>query len=182
MNFKKSAITLLIVPAFVIGGCSQQSDTSVATKDGQVVQTENGDYVKIASALNDSYEQAKANGYTGTYEDWVKLLEMHQTNPQQAAQQAAQSGYDGMDMLMAGAMGMMLGNMMSSNSYSSYRSSSYGRSYKGGYIPSTPRATATRNVSKPAVRQTSSVTSKSSVTTRSSTTRGGFGGARSTGG
>ncbi|ADG59907.1 hypothetical protein Acj9p007 [Acinetobacter phage Acj9] len=179
MNFsKKAAIALLIVPAFVMTGCSAPDD-SVATA-GSVAQTADGAYVAVADNLNKSYEEAKSNGYTGTYEDWVKLLELHQTNPQQAAQQASSQGFDGMDMLMAGAMGMMLGNMMSNGSYNSYRDRqrSYGSS---AYTrPSTSNLTSARqNVAKSQAASRSTSTASRSTST---TSRGGFGGATSSGG
>lgn len=181
-RINKTLATMLVVPAFVLAGCSQ-SDNSVATQSG-VAQTSDGAYVQVADTLNKSYEEAKSNGYTGTYEDWVKLLELHQTNPQQAAQQAASNGFDGMDMLMAGAMGMMLGNMMSNGSYNSYRSSSYydddrkRRAAGGASYVYKPRSTMS---STTATRSQSATTSRSTVS-RSTVSRGGFGGARSTGG
>lgn len=179
MNFtKKAAIALLIVPAFAMVGCTPND--SVASKDG-VAQTADGAYVAVADNLNKSYEEAKSNGYTGTYEDWVKLLELHQTDPQAASQQAAKSGYDGMDMLMAGAMGMMIGNMMSNGSYNSYRERqrSYGSS---AYVRPNPTHVSSARTSV-AKSQSAARTSSTSVSrSSSSTSRGGFGGAVSSGG
>lgn len=183
MKISKKTIALAIVPAFALVGC-QPSDNSVAT-NGSVTQNADGSYVQVADTLNRSYEEAKSNGYTGTYEDWVKLLELHQTNPQQAAQQAAQSGFNGMDMLMAGAMGMMLGNMMSNGSMNAYKSSSYydddrKRRASGSYVYSGRQTYSTPPRSTSASSQ--SYRSESRTVSRSTTTRGGFGGAVSTGG
>lgn len=179
----KKSIAMLIVPAFAVAtmiGCSQSD--SVSSTDS-VAQTADGAYVQVADNLNKSYEEAKANGYTGTYEDWVKLLELHQTNPQAAAQQAASSGFDTLDLLMAGAMGAMLGNMMSNGSYNSYRERqrSYGSS---AYVPASTshlnQARAAHN-STMAARSAAAKSSSASRST-STTSRGGFGGATSTGG
>ena len=182
MKRLNKTIAMLIVPAFVFAGCSSQD--SVATQDSSVAKTADGAYVQVADTLNKSYEEAKANGYTGTYEDWVKLLELHQTNPQAASQQAASSGYSGMDMLMAGAMGMMLGNMMSNGSYNSYRDRqrSYGSS---AYVrPSASNLNSARSTESraQAAARSSATSSSSSRSSVSSASRGGFGGAVSSGG
>lgn len=185
-KFAKQSIALLIVPAFVLaGGCAKQED-SVATAQG-VAQTADGAYVAVAENLNKSYEEAKSQGYTGTYEEWVKLLELHQTNPQQAQQQAANFGFDGMDMLMAGAMGMMLGNMMSNGSYNSYRERqrSYGSS---AYVRPSPQRLSAARTANTNTQRAQAAANRSSASTstasRSSATvsRGGFGGAVSSGG
>lgn len=173
---------MLIVPAFVIAGCAK--DESIASQSDSVAKTADGAYVQVADTLNKSYEEAKSNGYTGTYEDWVKLLELHQTNPQAASQQAASQGYSGMNMLMAGAMGMMLGNMMSNGSYNSYRDRqrSYGSS---AYVRPSPQnlssARAAESRAQSAARASAAKSSSVSRST-SSVSRGGFGGAVSSGG
>ena len=179
MKRLNKTIAMLIVPAFVFAGCSSQD--SVATQDSSVAKTADGAYVQVADTLNKSYEEAKANGYTGTYEDWVKLLELHQTNPQAASQQAASSGYSGMDMLMAGAMGMMLGNMMSNGSYNSYRDRQRSSGSSAYVRPSASNLNAARATESKAQSARSSATSSSKSST-SSASRGGFGGAVSSGG
>ena len=179
MKRLNKTIAMLIVPAFVFAGCSSQD--SVATQDSSVAKTADGAYVQVADTLNKSYEEAKANGYTGTYEDWVKLLELHQTNPQAASQQAASSGYSGMDMLMAGAMGMMLGNMMSNGSYNSYRERQRSSGSSAYVRPSASNLNAARATESKAQSARSSATSSSKSST-SSASRGGFGGAVSSGG
>ena len=179
MKRLNKTIAMLIVPAFVFAGCSSQD--SVATQDSSVAKTADGAYVQVADTLNKSYEEAKANGYTGTYEDWVKLLELHQTNPQAASQQAASSGYSGMDMLMAGAMGMMLGNMMSNGSYNSYRDRQRSSGSSAYARPSASNLNAARATESKAQAARSSATSSSKSST-SSASRGGFGGAVSSGG
>lgn len=179
MKRLNKTIAMLIVPAFVFAGCSSQD--SVATQDSSVAKTADGAYVQVADTLNKSYEEAKANGYTGTYEDWVKLLELHQTNPQAASQQAASSGYSGMDMLMAGAMGMMLGNMMSNGSYNSYRERQRSSGSSAYVRPSASNLTAARATESKAQSARSSATSSSKSST-SGASRGGFGGAVSSGG
>lgn len=179
MKRLNKTIAMLIVPAFVFAGCSSQD--SVATQDSSVAKTADGAYVQVADTLNKSYEEAKANGYTGTYEDWVKLLELHQTNPQAASQQAASSGYSGMDMLMAGAMGMMLGNMMSNGSYNSYRERQRSSGSSAYVRPSASNLNAARATESKAQLARSSATSSSKSST-SGASRGGFGGAVSSGG
>ena len=179
MKRLNKTIAMLIVPAFVFAGCSSQD--SVATQDSSVAKTADGAYVQVADTLNKSYEEAKANGYTGTYEDWVKLLELHQTNPQAASQQAASSGYSGMDMLMAGAMGMMLGNMMSNGSYNSYRDRQRSSGSSVYVRPSASNLNAARATESKAQSARSSATSSSKSST-SGASRGGFGGAVSSGG
>lgn len=179
MKRLNKTIAMLIVPAFVFAGCSSQD--SVATQDSSVAKTADGAYVQVADTLNKSYEEAKANGYTGTYEDWVKLLELHQTNPQAASQQAASSGYSGMDMLMAGAMGMMLGNMMSNGSYNSYRDRQRSSGSSAYVRPSASNLNAARATESKAQSARSSATSSSKSST-SGASRGGFGGAVSSGG
>lgn len=179
MKRLNKTIAMLIVPAFVFAGCSSQD--SVATQDSSVAKTADGAYVQVADTLNKSYEEAKANGYTGTYEDWVKLLELHQTNPQAASQQAASSGYSGMDMLMAGAMGMMLGNMMSNGSYNSYRERQRSSGSSAYVRPSASNLNAARATESKAQSARSSATSSSKSST-SGASRGGFGGAVSSGG
>lgn len=182
MRISKKSIAMLIVPAFVLSSIVGCSDGVTSQSDG-VAKTADGAFVQVADNLNKSYQEAKANGYTGSYEDWVKLLELHQTNPQAASQQASQSGYNGFDMLMAGAMGMMIGNMMSNGSYNSYkdRQRSYGSS---AYVPpSSSRLNAARTVESKAVQASRSSVSRSTSSSRSvSVSRGGFGGAVSSGG
>lgn len=179
MKRLNKTIAMLIVPAFVFAGCSSQD--SVATQDSSVAKTADGAYVQVADTLNKSYEEAKANGYTGTYEDWVKLLELHQTNPQAASQQAASSGYSGMDMLMAGAMGIMLGNMMTNGSYNSYRDRQRSSGSSAYVRPSASNLNAARATESKAQSARSSATSSSKSST-SGASRGGFGGAVSSGG
>lgn len=179
MKRLNKTIAMLIVPAFVFAGCSSQD--SVATQDAGVAKTADGAYVQVADTLNKSYEEAKANGYTGTYEDWVKLLELHQTNPQAASQQAASSGYSGMDVLMAGAMGMMVGNMMSNGSYNSYRDRQRSSGSSAYVRPSASNLNAARATESKAQSARSSATSSSKSST-SGAYRGGFGGAVSSGG
>lgn len=167
MQFKKAAIILTIVPAMFITGC-EQSQQDVAVQKA----------AETANALNESYAEAKKNGYTGTFEEWVKLVELNQTNPQQAQQQAKDSGFDGMDMLMAGAMGMMLGNMMSNGSMSSYRNSGYYDRDRRGYASGGSGYVAQKHS-----YSSSNVTSRANAAkSSSSVSRGGFGGATSSGG
>lgn len=173
MKLKKS-IVMLMVPAFVLAGCAKDDSVAVASN---VAQTPEGAFVQVADTLNKSYEEAKAKGYTGTYEDWVKLLELHKTDPAAATQAASNSGFSGMDMMMAGTMGMMLGNMMSNGSYNSFKSRQQAMG-SSAYVPparntlNSYRATESRAVS----------TKAAAVSRSTSTSRGGFGGAVSSGG
>lgn len=168
-QFKKAAIVMAIVPAFVFVGCAP-SEQPVAAQ-GEVIQSENGAYSQ--DTLNKAYEDAKAKGYTGTIEEFAALVQLHQTNPAAAQQQAADSGFSGMEMLMAGAAGAALGHMLANRSVDRDRSSS---SFvgSGGTAATTAALAANQNASR-----ATSTAAKASTATVS---RGGFGGAVSAGG
>lgn len=172
MNFKKTAIVMTIVPALFISACSSDpSPEQVAQEKAEQLAVDG------ANAMNKSYEEAKAQGYTGTLEEWVALVKLNQTDPAAAQKQAESAGFSGMEMLMAGAMGMMIGNMlgnaMASKSYSSNYYDKDRRSYAtGGTV-------ATRSAPTSSSYRSNSSKSSSSM---SSSSRGGFGGAVSSGG
>ena len=128
---KKSLITLAIVPIFALSACTQEEEqqTYAVPSDPSVTQTADGSLAQ--TSLIDSYEQAKVQGYSGSIEEWASLSKMYETNPQQAQQVAADSGFSGGEVLLAGlagaAIGAMAGNAMSSrtnmasNTYSAQR-------------------------------------------------------------
>lgn len=68
------------------------------------------------SKIVTSYKQAQSDGYTGSLDEWVALTNQYQQNPQQAQAVAAQSGYDGSDVLLAGVAGAVAGHMIANNS------------------------------------------------------------------
>ena len=212
---KKSLITLAIVPIFALSACTQEEEqqTYAVPSSPSVTQTADGSLAQ--TSLIDSYEQAKVQGYSGSIEEWASLSKMYETNPQQAQQVAADSGFSGGEMLLAGlagaAIGAMAGNAMSSrtnmasNTYSAQRvndrtnyaysqpadrdrrttggaapvvtsgsSNTSAVAARNGAVANRPSAmpSATRNMtSAPAMRSTSVAVS-----------RGGFGGAVSSGG
>ena len=172
MNIKKTAITMILVPSIVITGlygCAK-SDSTVA----QEVTT---------NPISQSYEQAKANGYTGTEQEWEKLLALYNTNPQAAKEEASQFGLS--EVLLASVAGAALGALLGSQvQQNSMKREEEKRRANTGYVNTNTAATANRSSyssttgSKPA---TSSVSLAKAPST-TSVARGGFGGAVSSGG
>jgi hypothetical protein len=155
----KKAITMLIVPAFALGACSKSPDQIGVPTNDQSVYSQDGSYSQ--SKLYDTYTAAKSNGYNGSFEDWQALVKLHETNPEQATQQAQSSGFSGSSAVMgaiAGAGATALA-MQAMNNNANRSSSNYSNSR-----PSTSYSNST------ASRSTASVS------------RGGFGGAVSSGG
>ena len=178
--------------------------------------------------LLDSYNEAKANGYTGSMDDWIALVQLHETNPEEAQAKAEESGFSGGAMIMGALAGAAVGAMLasSSNSRSGLASSSYSAqrynntnnyaysrpkdeqqssSSGGGYVgrggstaaavagsSNTVRSGSTASGSSNTVKSTpshsastkttSSYSSSRPTASYSSVSRGGFGGAVSSGG
>ena len=231
-HFKKS-IVLSIVPVFVLAGCSSNEDQArlaVPNNESEVVVNNDGSYsqevaiaeqgsTENAQKLLDSYKEAKANGYSGSMDDWIALVQLHETNPEEAQAKAEESGFSGgaviMGALLASSSNSRSG--LANSSYSAQRynntnnyaysrpkdeqqSSSSGGGY-GGRGGSTAAAVAGSNnqvrsgstvgssntvISTPSYSTSTNTTSsyKSSRPTASysSVSRGGFGGAVSSGG
>lgn len=246
-HFKKS-IVLSIVPVFVLAGCSSNEDQArlaVPNTESEVTLNNDGSYSQEVAAdaapssetenadkLLASYDEAKSKGYTGSLDEWIALVQLHETNPEQAQAQAEDSGFSGGAMLMGALAGAAVGAMLasSSNSRSGLASNSYSaqrynnsnnyaysrpkderqNSSSGGYAtarsntsPSsvggtgnnTARAGSTVSGSSNTIRSTAPSSSNSASTKSSSSysssrptasystvSRGGFGGAVSSGG
>lgn len=212
---KNRVIPLVLVPIFALAACSNEEPARVAvpSEPEQVVQNADGSY--STNPLLDSYQQAQAQGYTGTLDEWAQLSKLYETNPQQAQEVAQQSGFSGGEMLMGALAGAAVGALaanamssktnMASNTYSAQRvneRTNYAYSQPadrdrrttggGGYVPSTG-TTANRTASglsssttAPKAATTAPRPSVSaparSTTSFTSVSRGGFGGAVSSGG
>ncbi|HFG7030331.1 TPA: hypothetical protein ACGIK9_002816 [Acinetobacter baumannii] len=148
-HFKKS-IVLSIVPLFVFTACSNNNEEprlAVPNTDSQVVKNQDGSYSQaLASAkadqpldtlpnsdyksenynqqLKDAYNEAKSKGYKGSYDDFIALSKLHETEPEQAERKAAESGYSGGTLALAALAGVALGSMAANSSASNYNSSS----------------------------------------------------------
>lgn len=212
---KNRVIPLVLVPIFALAACSNEEPARVAvpSEPEQVIQNADGSY--STNPLLDSYQQAKAQGYTGTLDEWVQLSQLYETNPQQAQEVAQQSGFSGGDMflgaLAGAAVGALAANAMSSktnmasNTYSAQRvndRTNYAYSQPadrdrrntggGAYVPTTgattnrttsglSSSTTTPKAATPAPRPSVSAPARS-TTSFTSVSRGGFGGAVSSGG
>lgn len=121
---KKQSIALILVPIFALTACDDTQEYSsqvTASQDENVTRNNEGFYTTEDLAnLNKSFEEAKANGYTGSLDDWIGLVQLSQTNPQQAQQVAQDSGFNGSEMLLGAlagaAVGAIAGNALSSRS------------------------------------------------------------------
>lgn len=154
----KKAITMLIVPAFALGACSKSPDQIGVPTNDQSVYSQDGSYSQ--SKLYDTYTAAKSNGYNGSFEDWKALVKLHETNPEQATQQAQSSGFSGSSAVIgaiagAGATALAMQAMNNAN-----------------------RSSSNYSNSRPSTSYSNSTVSRSSA----SVSRGGFGGAVSSGG
>lgn len=210
---KNRIIPLVLVPIFALAACSQSTEPEqIAVPNDSDKVILNSDGSMSQNALLDSYNQAKAQGYTGTLDQWSELSRLYETNPQQAQQVAQESGFSGGEMMMGAlagaAMGALAANAMSSrtqmasNSYSSQRANNatnyaYSQPYNReeekdrrtttGAAPIVTGGTSTTrpsspvpSVSTPRPAAVSAPVSRSSSFT--SVSRGGFGGAVSSGG
>lgn len=211
---KKHLITLAIVPLFALSACTQEEEqqTYAVSNDPSVTQTADGSLGQ--TSLLESYEQAKAQGYSGSVEEWASLSKLYETNPQQAQQVASNSGFSGGEMLLAGlagaAMGAMAGNAMASrtnmasSTYSAQRANTAtnyaysqpadrerDRRTTSGASPATMaggNVAASRNsaiANRPAAMPSATrnmVTPSAARPTSVAVSRGGFGGAISSGG
>lgn len=213
---KARIIPLVLVPIFALAACSSnQEPNQVATpsEPDKVVYNEDGSMSQ--HPLLTQYSEAQAQGYTGSIDDFANLMQMYETNPQQAQQVAQESGFSGGEMLLGALAGAAVGAMaanamssksnMASNTYSAQRANNTAnyaytqplskeeeerrRTGGGGYVPvsssnssgfnstsSTTKPVASTPVSKPTVTSTPRSSSFTSVS------RGGFGGAVSSGG
>lgn len=225
----KKGIVLTIVPAFVFASVGCENDVSNTTErlavpnttTQEVVQVnEDGSYSSTQAQaepgsgqeLLSAYDQAKASGYTGTLEDFIKLSDLHKTNPEQAQQVAQESGFDGSDLLLGALAGAAIGAIaagamnsrsnMANGTYSAQRvnnANNYAHSQpqrkedrnSGGSAGATTARTgssmglqrSTMNATQTARPTSNTVRSTPSPkASYSSVSRGGFGGAVSSGG
>lgn len=217
---KNRVIPLVLVPIFALAACSQSTEPEqIAVPNDADKVVVNSDGSMSQNALLDSYSQAKAQGYTGTLDQWTELSRLYETNPQQAQQQAQESGFSGGEMLMGALAGAAMGALaanamnsrtqMASNTYSSQRANNannyaYSQPYNreeekdrrttGGGAPIVTGNTSTAGSSSTAIRPSSPVPSASTsrpatvstpvarTSSYTSVSRGGFGGAVSSGG
>lgn len=199
---KNRVIPLLLVPVFALVACTSEDRQTVAvpTVDEHVVQNADGSLSQ--HPLLESYKEAQAAGYTGTLDQFAELMQTYQTNPEQAQQMAADAGYSGGQMLLGALAGAAVGALaanaiasktnMASNSYSAQRANTatnyaYSQPYNQererrtvGYVPPANvggSGTATQSATpKPAAAPARAAVTSSAVS------RGGFGGAVSSGG
>lgn len=235
-KYFKNSIVLSIVPVFVLAGCSSNEDQArlaVPNNESEVVVNQDGSYTQQdqsnAEKLLASYDEAKAKGFTGSLDDWIGLVQLHETNPELAQSKAEESGFGGGEMLLGALAGAAAGAMltnaansranMANNAYSAQRYNSannyaysrpkdeerqnsgtgyYGRNTAGttAAIAATAGATNMRssnamttpdNTTSRSTYSSSNTTASSYSTSRptasyNSVSRGGFGGAVSSGG
>lgn len=121
---KKKSVALFLIPLFVLTACSGENEekyAQAAPQDSNVNVNNEGFYTtEDLAKLNESYEKAQANGYKGSLDDWIALVQLSQSNPQQAQQVAQDSGFSGGEMLLGAlagaAVGAIAGNALSSRS------------------------------------------------------------------
>jgi hypothetical protein len=114
----KKSIVLSILPIFALASCSKAPEeqsvdryTSPAPESG-VVENGDGSYSKDADQLlQQSYEQAKASGYKGSYDEWVEISKLQETNPKLAQEKAESNGFSGGEMMLAALAGMAIGGL-----------------------------------------------------------------------
>lgn len=133
MKYSKKQIVLSIVPIFVVSGCS--NDDEQATRyaapniDSRTVENSDGSlstWTEADEQIFTSYEDAKRNGYQGSFDEWVELTELYPGNPELAEQRAEDAGFHGGHAMLAAATGLALGalamNAMAGRSGVSYDS------------------------------------------------------------
>lgn len=187
----------------------QNSNLSAVANPASVAQTADGSFA--GTELVDSYTKAKEQGYTGTIEEWAALVNLQQTDPVAAQKVAEASGFSGGEMLLGALAGAAVGALavnamssrtgMASNTYSQQRTNNatnYAYSQPddrdrrttggGGAVAATSSSSSNfSNTSRPATMPAAtasrpSVTSSAISRPSVAVSRGGFGGAVSTGG
>jgi hypothetical protein len=141
----------------VISGCAQNNDTAVQQTELEMKQEQ---------TVLKSFQEAQASGFTGTLEDWQKIIEVHQTNPQAATELANSHGMS--NMIFAGLAGAAMG-ALAANAMSASRDRRTASTGSSAYVAPANRPNYSRNTAT-ATRSTGTVA------------RGGFGGAVSSGG
>lgn len=176
MSKFNKAFTLLLVPFFVVGCSADNSEFQQPVfedSSGQSVVVDDQGALKITQ-LQQSYEKAKADGYTGTIEEYNKLVDLVKSDPVAAQQQADNSGFSGSSVALAALAGMVAGNSVGRSNYANQYGGSSGfaasqNTYRSNYAARPTPTTVTRSTSSVS-RSTSAVS------------RGGFGGSVSSGG
>lgn len=168
MSKFNKAFTLLLVPFFVVGCSADKSEFQqpVFEDSGGAPIVDDQGALKI-NQLQQSYEKAKANGYTGTIEEYNQLVDLAKTDPVAAQQQAESSGFSGSSVALAALAGMVAGNSIGRSNYANQ----YGGSSGFAASQNTHRSNYTaRPKPTPSVSRSTTVVS-----------RGGFGGSVSGG-
>lgn len=177
MSKFNKAFTLMLVPFFVVGCSSDKSEFSQPMFEdsaGTPVVVDDQGALKI-DQLQQSYEKAKADGYTGTIEEYNKLVDLVKSDPVVAQQQAESSGFSGSTVALAALAGMVAGNSVGRSNYANQYGGSSGfaasqNTYRSNYTARP--TTVSRSVQTSTPRVTSNTTAVS---------RGGFGGSVSGG-
>lgn len=127
----KKRIVLSILPIFALAACSDPEVQSVdrytaPNPQSNVVTNSDGSYSQSAQevAVSDeskvtapdeqftkSFNDARAQGFNGTYEEWVEISKLHETDPAAAQSRAEDNGFSGGEMLFAALAGMALGGL-----------------------------------------------------------------------
>lgn len=127
----KKRIVLSILPIFALAACSDPDVQSVdrytaPNPQSNVVTNSDGSYSqsaqevavsdesKVAAAdeqLTKSFNDARAQGFNGTYEEWVEISKLHETDPAAAQSRAEDNGFSGGEMLFAALAGVALGGL-----------------------------------------------------------------------
>ena len=175
MSKFNKAFTLMLVPFFAVGCSADKSEFQQPIFEesaGTPVVVDDQGALKI-SQLQQSYEKAKADGYTGTIEEYNKLVDLVKSDPVVAQQQAEDSGFSGSSVALAALAGMVAGNSVGRSNYANQYGGSSGfaasqNTYRSNYAARPTPTTVTRSTSSVS-RSTSAVS------------RGGFGGSVSGG-
>lgn len=143
MKYSKKQIVMSIVPIFALVGCSnddEQARYAAPNLDSRTVENSDGSLSTWSEAdeqIFKSYDEAKLNGYQGSFDDWVALSQLHQGNPELAEDQAEQAGFHGGNVALATMAGVALGalamNAMAGRSSVTYDSYSQQRAKQRAY-------------------------------------------------
>lgn len=183
MKYSKKQIILSIVPIFALVGCSnddEQTRYAAPNLDSRTVENSDGSLSTFSEAdeqMFSSYDEAKVNGYQGSFEDWLALTKLYADSPELAEQQAESSGFNGGTALFATAAGLAMGavamNAMAGRSNVTYDSYSQQRTKQKAYYAQMHKRDDERSSSSSTARGGSFF---------SSVVRNGFGGAVGRGG
>lgn len=181
MKYSKKKIILSIVPFFIVSACSNDDEQAMHYENSNSRTIENSDgsistWSEADEQIFNSYDDAKRNGYNGSFEDWVKLTQLYPGNPDLAAQHAEEAGFNGGNAVLATVAGLAIGalamNAMAGRSGVSYDSYTQQRARQRVYAAQMRKRE----------EENSSTSSRVGGTGYKHVSRNGFGGAISTGG